>query len=115
VTVNKRFQELDALRGIAALLVVVFHFTMHRPQSELGFKYGITGVDLFFIISGFVIFMSINNVNSAKEFVVNRITRLYPTYWACVTTTYIASVIISHFTNNSHKLCGEPHNASTVF
>lgn len=55
---SNRYTELDALRGIAALMVVFFHFTMDRPQGQMGFKLGVTGVDLFFIISGFVIFMS---------------------------------------------------------
>ena len=54
---SNRFQELDALRGIAALMVVFFHFTIGRPEAKLGFKLGTTGVDLFFIISGFVIFI----------------------------------------------------------
>ena len=69
----KRYQELDALRGIAALFVVLFHFTLNRPEAEYGLKLGVTGVDLFFIISGFVIFMSLTNINSSKEFIVNRV------------------------------------------
>lgn len=89
VKTNNRFLELDALRGIAALLVVFFHFTMRRPEADLGFKYGTTGVDLFFMISGFVIFMSINKVSKSSDFIINRLSRLYPTYWACVTFTFL--------------------------
>lgn len=98
-----RIKELDALRGIAALFVVFFHYTMGRPEAHWGFKLGVTGVDLFFIISGFVIFMSIQKVSSGKEFAVNRFTRLYPTYWACATVTYIAQLIGNqwfHHTND---------------
>lgn len=84
-----RYQELDSLRGIAALMVVLFHFTMGKAEDELGFKWGTTGVDLFFIISGFVISMSINKVSSGIEFIINRVSRLYPTYWASVTFTFI--------------------------
>ncbi len=83
-----RFEELDALRGIAALMVVIFHLTMGREEAELGFKIGTTGVDLFFIISGFVISISIGKVSNATEFVINRIARLFPTYWAAVTFTF---------------------------
>lgn len=86
---HNRFKELDALRGIAAIMVVLFHFTMDRPERNLGFKFGVTGVDLFFIISGFVIYMSLTKVKSSLEFVINRISRLYPTYWVCVTVTFI--------------------------
>jgi len=86
---SNRYNELDALRGIAALMVVFFHFTMDRPQGQLGFKLGVTGVDLFFIISGFVIFMSLTKAKSSIDFVINRVSRLYPTYWASVTFTFL--------------------------
>lgn len=97
---NVRFRELDALRGVASLLVVFFHYTMERSQAEYGFKYGVAGVDLFFIISGFVIFMSITKVSSTKEFLVNRISRLYPTYWACVFITFLVQIIVGFYMPN---------------
>ncbi|MFT3704045.1 MAG: acyltransferase [Agriterribacter sp.] len=84
-----RYNELDALRGIAAIFVLLFHYTLHRPQANLGFRFGVTGVDLFFIISGFVIFMTLKKVKDSSEFIIGRISRLYPTYWACVTFTFI--------------------------
>lgn len=89
-----RLPELDALRGIAALAVVFFHFTINRNATELGwqFNYGVTGVDIFFMISGFVIFLTINTkTEHGKDFVISRFSRLYPTYWACVllTATFI--------------------------
>src|SRR6184192_554894 len=90
-----RCLELDALRGLAALMVVLFHFTMGRKEAGMGFVLGITGVDLFFIISGFVIFMSLTKVKSSTEFIINRISRLYPTYWACVSFTFILIVATS--------------------
>lgn len=83
-----RYAELDALRGIAALMVVFFHFTMGRPEAAFGFRLGITGVDLFFVISGFVITMSIGRVGRAADFVINRASRLYPAYWAAATFTF---------------------------
>ena len=89
---SNRFQELDALRGIAALIVVLFHFTMDREAANLGFKIGITGVDLFFIISGFVIYMSLTKVKTSKDFIINRVSRLYPTYWVCVTIATLVAL-----------------------
>jgi peptidoglycan/LPS O-acetylase OafA/YrhL len=99
---SSRYEELDALRGVAAMAVVLFHFTMGKPEAELGFKWGTTGVDLFFIISGFVIFMSLLKVNSSRDFIINRVSRLYPTYWACVIITF--AVILFSCLNNEEKI-----------
>jgi len=96
---NNRLKELDALRGLAALMVVFFHFTMGREQANLGFKVGTTGVDLFFIISGFVIYMSIGKVKTSLDFVINRVSRLYPTYWTCVSFTFVLIAVNSMFKN----------------
>jgi peptidoglycan/LPS O-acetylase OafA/YrhL len=95
-----RIKELDALRGIAALLVVFFHFTMHRPEYNYFFKLGTTGVDLFFMISGFVIFMSLGHITRGSQFVINRASRLYPTYWASVTFTFMIIACHSLFLGN---------------
>lgn len=85
---QNRLLELDALRGLAALVVLLFHFTLAN-QDELGwlFSIGVTGVDIFFIISGFVIFLTIQNMKNWKQFVLFRFSRLYPVYWVCVTIT----------------------------
>jgi peptidoglycan/LPS O-acetylase OafA/YrhL len=90
---KNRLLELDAMRGIAALVVVLFHFTMDRPESQLGFKYGVTGVDFFFIISGFVIFLTLSSTKHWMDFVVSRFSRLFPTYWTVVTFTALMTVV----------------------
>jgi peptidoglycan/LPS O-acetylase OafA/YrhL len=99
-----RYKELDALRGFAALFVLFFHYTTHTPYQNRLLELGVTGVDLFFIISGFVIFMSINHVSSAREFIVNRFARLYPTYWASVTFTALLMLIVHHTYNIGEAL-----------
>ena len=93
---TRRFSELDALRGIAALSVVLFHYTAkyreffgHTFSEKLDLKLGFYGVALFFIISGFVIFMTVNKVKSASEFVFKRFIRLYPTFWVCLIITFL--------------------------
>jgi peptidoglycan/LPS O-acetylase OafA/YrhL len=98
----QRYSELDSLRGLAALMVVIFHYTVERPTANSLFRLGSTGVDLFFIISGFVIFMSISKVKNSLDFVINRTTRLYPTYWASVTFSFIILTLISIFKNDSN-------------
>lgn len=85
----KRLLELDALRGIAAIFVVLFHFTY---QTRMTFFFGRLGVELFFIISGFVILMSIENSKSKINFLINRFIRLYPTYWICLTLTFACMI-----------------------
>lgn len=99
-----RFEELDALRGIAALLVVVFHFTMGKKEAELGFFLGNTGVDLFFMISGFVILLSLEHVKKLGQFIINRISRLYPTYWASVTLVFIVILLNGLYNSDFEKV-----------
>lgn len=97
-----RYLELDALRGLAAIMVVLFHYTLRRTEYNTILKLGTTGVDLFFIISGFVIFMSLKNIESGRQFAVNRFARLYPTYWASVSFTFILMVIVNAVYHPEH-------------
>lgn len=102
---KSRFRELDALRGIAALMVVFFHYSMPYLDTvtNAAFRYGTTGVDLFFIISGFVIFQSISQVKTGTEFIINRFSRLYPTYWTAVTFTLLVYIFTEQVVTNSHR------------
>jgi peptidoglycan/LPS O-acetylase OafA/YrhL len=75
-----RIKELDAFRGLAAFAVFLFHFQL--------FDYGYLGVHLFFIVSGFVIFLTAQNVKNPTAFVIARFSRLYPTYWVCLFLTF---------------------------
>jgi peptidoglycan/LPS O-acetylase OafA/YrhL len=86
-----RIPELDALRGVAALAVVLYHLVGghldvegRSPLAALLVRLGAYGVQLFFIISGFVILMTVENKARPRDFVVARCARLYPTYWAAV-------------------------------
>ncbi len=85
-----RIKELDALRGIAACMVVIFHISLGIREASWQFNVGCMGVDLFFIISGFVILMTLEKCKNWKDFAVSRFSRLYPAYWVCVTITGIA-------------------------
>jgi len=102
LTPNLRFQELDALRGIAAIFVLLFHYSTLNQDVYPLFKYGTSGVDLFFIISGFVIFMSVSHAKNGWEFLINRLTRLFPTYWTAVTFTFLIIFINDHFVTNTN-------------
>ncbi len=97
---NHRIFELDALRGIAALLVVIFHYHMGVGYNSIFFKIGITGVDLFFIISGFVIFQSAKASTSSGAFLINRVSRLFPNYWFAVFLTFALFCIQTYWVEN---------------
>jgi peptidoglycan/LPS O-acetylase OafA/YrhL len=91
---SSRVPELDLLRFIAASAVVFYHFT-YRPlihgvidlavfgPFQGASRFGYMGVNLFFMISGFVILWS-SQGRRASEFVVSRIARLYPSFWVCM-------------------------------
>ncbi|MDP5227720.1 MULTISPECIES: acyltransferase [Arthrobacter] len=108
-----RYLELDGLRGIAALAVVVGHFTYTYdtvypgdPSSNLQFTWGNFGVELFFMISGYVILMTADNVSRAADFAVSRVSRLYPTYWIALAV----SVVVAWFV----KIPGVPLDPVTI-
>jgi peptidoglycan/LPS O-acetylase OafA/YrhL len=64
-----RFLELDALRGIASLTVLLFHFTRFSSgTSPFNYNIGATGVDFFFMLSGFVILMTLDKKPSVGQF-----------------------------------------------
>lgn len=104
---KRRFLELDGLRGIAALWVVVFHLTFGlkgfwlRDQAELyraivPFTFNIEGlvaVNLFFVVSGFVISMTIERCATAAAFLNSRFARLFPAYWAAVIISTAVGVL----------------------
>lgn len=101
---GNRVNEIDLLRFLAAVAVVLFHYSfrgyaadaksiMPYPLLAPWFKYGYLGVDLFFMISGFVILMTASK-GGVRAFVVSRAVRLYPAFWACCTLTYLVTILI---------------------
>jgi peptidoglycan/LPS O-acetylase OafA/YrhL len=90
-----RFVGLDALRGVAAVMVMLFHYTTryeekfgHTTAPAFTLPWGHLGVDLFFMISGFVIFMTLERTVRPRDFLVSRLSRLFPTYWVAVVFTF---------------------------
>jgi peptidoglycan/LPS O-acetylase OafA/YrhL len=94
-----RFPILDLARFVAALLVVFFHwcFLFNISDPAVHYKpwlvfepyarYGYLGVNLFFLISGFLILQSAY-LKTPGHFLRARVTRLYPAYLACCVLTY---------------------------
>ncbi len=85
---------LQAFRGLAAVLVVVFHvshsifgqakYWLARPFGDV-FEFGHAGVEFFFVLSGFIIYFvhrrDIGQPGRLRHFAWKRIRRIYPTYW----------------------------------
>jgi len=77
------------LRGLAALMIVFLYlgvaegrYGSYGRQYLDGFRVGAAGVDIFFVISGFVMMLVINNkLTSPGIFLKNRLSRIYPNYW----------------------------------
>lgn len=98
----KRLELLDYGRFFAAIMVVLYHYTFngiangklsslsHVPELIEFTKYGYLGVELFFMISGYVIFYSARN-RSAAQFAASRAIRLYPSYWFAVLFTSLVA------------------------
>lgn len=95
VTRKDRVVELDVLRGLAAVAVVLFHYTV-RYDKLFGYAtpplvrvpVGFYGVEVFFCISGFVIFMTLDRTRRSMDFVVSRASRLWPTFIAAIVITF---------------------------
>jgi peptidoglycan/LPS O-acetylase OafA/YrhL len=90
-----RFDLLDGLRGIAAIAVMVYHFTQHNGLHWLGGAW--VAVDLFFILSGFVIAHSYGakllNGMPFSRFLLVRLIRLGPLYFLGLSIGLIAAML----------------------
>lgn len=93
-----RYLLLDFARFVAAISVVLYHYTSRDtgqwpastrqmfPDLSIVSSYGYLGVQLFFIVSGFVIFMSTEN-RPVPNFIAARVARIFPAYWLAVLAT----------------------------
>ncbi len=107
-------QSIQLLRGIAAFMVLVNHGYEVKALPDSDFKYsflyGSTGVNIFFIISGFIIpySMFINNykLTDFKDFFLKRITRIEPPYIVSI----FMVLLIGYFTSRSQVNTGPAYN-----
>lgn len=109
-----RIKILDSFRAIAILMVIAFHFTgaftkartldmyphiakslyPYGDQFSSYFPYGSRGVQLFYMISGFVIYLTLNRTASFKDFMIKRIVRLFPLLLVCSIITFYLPILI---------------------
>jgi peptidoglycan/LPS O-acetylase OafA/YrhL len=115
---SKRLNSIQSLRAIAALMVVFFHSwlpikyfngfqipSLESPMYWLG-----SGVDLFFVISGFIFFKTTHTSQfNLTEFIKNRFWRIYPNYWLITTL-----VVVIHFLVPSTNLGNNPYTFESI-
>jgi len=112
---SKKVLNIQALRGIAVLLVVFSHMLpIENKYSATDkilpdiFMIGISGVDLFFLISGFVMVSVTQNTNQSiskiKLFLYHRFTRIYPLYWFYSILILTVFLLQPSMVNNSQTL-----------
>jgi peptidoglycan/LPS O-acetylase OafA/YrhL len=96
---------LDGLRGLAALAVVIHHFTgrpglFHDPQVAGYGALGALGVDVFFVISGYLIPSLLlrrpTGTRPAARFVLRRLVRLLPPYWLAMLLSVASLALVGH-------------------
>ena len=96
-----RILELDGLRGIAVLAVVMRHYLSWLPQT--GSQYMWLGVDLFFILSGFLITSILLNLRDKEDFFgvfyKRRALRIFPAYFLGI-ATYLTIALVTHKTGS---------------
>ncbi|HTV07474.1 MAG TPA: acyltransferase [Candidatus Aquilonibacter sp.] len=97
-TAHKTYRLIQVLRAIAAEMVVVRHATtllhLRDPRDFSIWNNGVTGVDIFFVISGFVMIIStaplLGSAHPARTFFARRAERIAPMYWLASTAKVLA-------------------------
>lgn len=110
----KELYSVQILRGVAALAVVLHHSLEESNGAATAFSpdwlttFGASGVDIFFVISGFIMlytsFPAARTPLSPGNFIVRRMTRIYPLYWLCCLA--IMGIMLTGFLRNNRL---EPH------
>lgn len=86
--VSVRLNNFNLIRLFAALQVLIGHGVSHLKVQPPDFVWVIlnyfSGVPIFFVISGFLISMSWDRAPSLRQYIWNRILRIYPALWICL-------------------------------
>jgi peptidoglycan/LPS O-acetylase OafA/YrhL len=112
---QEHFKSIDGLRGVACLVVVIFHcyslagqykwpsvqfFTLHLSLSSI-LDLGYSGVDMFFVLSGFCLayplFLRHGSSFNWKRYLISRARRIFPPYWSALLIFSSLSLIIKYY------------------
>jgi peptidoglycan/LPS O-acetylase OafA/YrhL len=100
--------QLDGIRGLAIAIVLIYHYLVLSPIGQAGspfagllkpFQYGWSGVDLFFVLSGFllggILLDNRDSPNYFKAFYVRRFCRIFPIYFAVLGSFLLARQVFA--------------------
>lgn len=87
----KRNTNLDLVRVLAAFMVLSVHIGQYIGKD---FAVGAKGVQLFFILSGYLAFASMSN-KSVSKYYKSRVLRILPTYYFCIALVYFADIVMA--------------------
>ena len=117
---STRLHTVDALRGLAALAVAFFHTTSGNPSLMTGEplqqvgRWGWLGVDVFFVISGFVIPFALErggyHWRDAGRFIAKRVVRIDPPYFA----TILLAVALGWLSAQMPSFRGKPFSVDAI-
>jgi exopolysaccharide production protein ExoZ len=102
-----RLLTLQATRGVAANLVVLSHLSIVEHKYTHGGVlpsftfYGVAGVDLFFVLSGFIMVAVAGRGVGPWKFLWRRAARIYPTYWLVTAVVLAITLVAPDMVNSS--------------
>jgi len=118
-----RLNNIQALRGVAALSVLFYHLGLFIRDGifagQSGFPagpwdQGWAGVDLFFVISGFIMVWTTRDISSSirssADFLWRRATRIYPLWWICAGIMVVYFILAYNMPAAPDRVSG-PHEA----
>jgi exopolysaccharide production protein ExoZ len=105
-TEAQKLTGIEACRGVAAAMVVFYHAARHLdkvyrvPSLMPMVQFGHAGVDLFFVLSGFIIlhvhYGDVGRPDRFSRYVERRLTRILPTYWVALAVTIFLGLAGEH-------------------
>ena len=113
-TDSRRFTLIDAMRGLGALAIACYHIYRYTPQQKLVdgvlpgavpylFRHGWIGVQMFWVIAGFVLVYSLRNARfqpaAMGRFAARRVLRLGMPYWTAILLVAALTVAALLFTD----------------
>lgn len=114
---SKRIVQLDVLRGVAVLLVMAHHIVLQPDESgifgpleNVMIRFGWSGVDLFFVLSGFLVGgLLLGELRSyqkldVRRFIIRRGFKIWPSYFAYLAVVLLILLVQEH--GNAHRALG---------
>ncbi|UKN01753.1 acyltransferase [Paracrocinitomix mangrovi] len=101
---RRQLHHIETLRALAALMVATYHFSAYFSWSNTttnSLKFGAQGVEIFYMISGFIItyslFHSSYNIPNYFKYMGKRLIRLMPPYILTIIIIHIVGTFVAHF------------------